>query len=54
VEEGGGGGEGVGSGTVLVLGFGIWDIVVHQTPLRGMAAKLAGLFEVVATVAALL
>ena len=34
--------------TVLVMGFGIWDLVVHLTPLSAMAAKLEPLFDAVA------
>ena len=46
--DSGGAEESGGKGTVLVVGFGIWDIVVHLTPLQAMADKLEALLEVLA------
>jgi len=42
----GGGEESVGKDSVLVVGFGIWDVVVHLTPLQSMVHKLEPLLEV--------
>ena len=49
--QNGGGKEGAGRaarGRVLVIGFGMWDIVVHLTPLSAMSAKLEPLFDTIA------